>query len=45
MTVKRACGNCRFFTPPKPMSQCGLCTVRGSFAGTLASWLWERRSK
>ena len=35
MTVKRACGNCRHFTEPKPMCQCGLCTVRGSFAGTL----------
>ena len=35
MTIKRACGNCRFFTPPKPSCQCGLCTVRGSFAGTL----------
>ena len=33
--VTRVCGNCRFFTPPKPLNQCGLCTVRGSFAGTL----------
>ena len=34
-SVAKLCGNCRFFTPPKPHNQCGLCTVRGLFAGTL----------
>ena len=33
--VKPACGNCRFYTMPKPGNQCGLCNVRGSFNGIL----------
>lgn len=35
MTVKRLCGNCKHYEPPKQGNAHGLCTVIGAFAGTL----------
>lgn len=33
--VKRACGNCRHWTPPNMVHKLGPCSKKGEWAGTL----------